>query len=84
MLRKPDFIEIETPRNDASYGHFLKGDGRGHFLPVTLSASGLNVRGEARQAQVLKSGPSNVILFAINNGNLAFVNYRKNSTKHEN
>ena len=77
--------EVETPRNDASYGHFLKGDGTGHFHPVSLSASGLKVRGEVRQAQVLKlSGHRDVILFAVNSANLAFINYEKFPDKYEN
>ncbi len=32
--------EIETPRNDAGMGLFLKGDGHGHFEPVPLLESG--------------------------------------------
>ncbi len=69
--------EVETARNDAGYGYFLRGDGQGHFHPVPMSISGLIVKGEVRQAQGLNVlGKKNILLFAVNNGNLVFVNYR--------
>jgi hypothetical protein len=40
--------EIETPRNDASYGMFLKGDGAGKFVPYLPFESGLLADGNIK------------------------------------
>lgn len=40
--------EVETPRNDASYGHLLKGTGNGHFELVPAPTTGLRIKGEVR------------------------------------
>ena len=68
--------EVETPRNDAGYGYFLKGTGKGIFDPVPMSASGLKIRGEVKHVQALRGGGGKkVLLFAVNNGKLVFVKY---------
>ena len=46
--------EVETPRNDASYGLFLAGDGSGHFSPSMPTESGIHIRGEIRKISRLK------------------------------
>ena len=83
--QKPDLVlsgnlygsEVETPRNDAGYGYFLKGTGKGTFSPMPMSSSGLCIKGEVRHASRLKlAGNKRALLFAINNGKLAFVKYR--------
>ncbi|MBJ6368624.1 VCBS repeat-containing protein [Snuella sedimenti] len=67
--------EVETPRNDASYGLFMKGDGHGGFLPVPMYKSGLNISGEIRKITKIningKSKP--MLLFALNDDALKFV-----------
>lgn len=40
--------EVETPRNDASFGQLLKGDGKGEFRVVPNEKSGLRIKGEVR------------------------------------
>ena len=40
--------EVETPRNDASYGIWLKGDGKGGFKALLPRESGLIMRGDVR------------------------------------
>jgi len=40
--------EVETPRNDASFGQLLKGNGSGDFQLIPTSKSGLQIKGEVR------------------------------------
>lgn len=62
--------EVETPRNDASYGLFLEGDGQGSFKAVDYSKSGIYVPGDARAASLLKGIDGDLIIIANNNGPL--------------
>ena len=59
--------EIETPRNDASTGLFLKGDGKGDFKPVSINESGFFAPNDAKAMKVIKVGNKEVILVANNN-----------------
>ncbi len=45
--------EVETPRNDASYGLYLKGDGMGNFKSVSPSKSGLYVKGDVKKSSFI-------------------------------
>ena len=67
--------EVETPRNDASYGLFLKGDGNGEFLPVPMHKSGLRICGEIRKIDKIRvQGKAEPLLvFALNDEVLQFV-----------
>jgi enediyne biosynthesis protein E4 len=49
-------INIQLGRNDASYGIFLRGNGKGDFSPVPAVESGFRVRGEVRNLLKLKVG----------------------------
>ncbi|MEB8347188.1 VCBS repeat-containing protein [Flavobacteriaceae bacterium KMM 6898] len=40
--------EVETPRNDAGKGLYLKGDGNGHFQPIKNYDSGLFIPGDVK------------------------------------
>ncbi len=66
--------EVETPRNDASYGLFLAGDGQGNFKAQMPYESGLMIRGEVRKIKEigLKDGRK-AILIARNNDELVVV-----------
>lgn len=66
--------EVETPRNDASYGLLVTGDGKGNFDPKKASETGLSIRGEVRAAAVihLANGDEGII-FARNNDRLKLV-----------
>ena len=66
--------EVETPRNDASYGGLLLGDGEGGFISQMPYESGLFVKGEVKAAQKIKlTGGEEGILFAKNNGYLQLI-----------
>ncbi|MEO0471722.1 MAG: VCBS repeat-containing protein [Bacteroidota bacterium] len=45
--------EVETPRNDASYGSFLKASEDGRLLSISASQSGLLLTGEVRHLRLL-------------------------------
>jgi hypothetical protein len=62
--------EVMTGRYDASYGLFLKGDGK-KFIPVPAVKSGFMVRGDVKDLALLKSPTNkNLILAAVNNDSL--------------
>ncbi len=58
--------EIETPRNDAGYGLFLKGDGKGSFVPVPLAESGFLAPHDAKDMKSIQVGNREIILVANN------------------
>lgn len=45
--------EVETPRNDSSFGLYLQGDGAGTFTPKTMMESGLKIVGDVRDMELL-------------------------------
>ncbi|MFS4454939.1 VCBS repeat-containing protein [Maribacter sp. 2304DJ31-5] len=60
--------EVETPRNDASFGLFMKGDGKGNFKDFYPYQSGLEVHGEIRNAAIVKyDNEKEMVVFAANN-----------------
>jgi hypothetical protein len=61
--------EVETPRNDAGIGLFLKGDATGHFKSLPARESGLFIPGDVRQIAMIHLGKekSRAILVAKNN-----------------
>ena len=71
--------EVETPRNDASYGLYLEGDGKGGFNPIPSYKSGLFVKGDVKNAKWIriKEGKQ-AILFAKNNEKLQLVKITSN------
>lgn len=60
--------EAETARNDASYGLVLKGDGKGNFIPLPWSQTGLSVAGDVKSGIELNSGSDQLFIFGKNNG----------------
>lgn len=74
--------EVETPRNDASYGHFMKGDGKGKFKSIPAKDSGLFVPGDVRNAAILHLGPKHnnnaAILVARNDDSLMLIDFKEN------
>tara|TARA_R110001592_G_scaffold363281_1_gene683122 strand:- start:67657 stop:71004 length:3348 start_codon:yes stop_codon:yes gene_type:complete len=66
--------EVETPRNDASYGGLMLGNGEGDFKSQMPYESGLYVKGEVKDAQKIRlAGGEEGILFAKNNGYLQLI-----------
>ncbi|UZH54509.1 VCBS repeat-containing protein [Salinimicrobium tongyeongense] len=65
--------EVETTRNDAGYGLFLKGDGKGGFKEATATESGLFIPGDVKDMLRMKVGGSNVIVAVKNDDVLQFI-----------
>ncbi len=62
---------------DASYGVFLKGDGKGNFTALSAQQSGINIRGAMRDLMpMIKVGKKNVYwLAALNNDKIQILDY---------
>jgi hypothetical protein len=58
--------EVETPRNDASYGLWLKGDGNNGFSAQLPRETGLVIRGDVRNIKAIKVGDESHLLVAKN------------------
>lgn len=71
--------EVETPRNDASYGTYLKGDGKGYFEAYYPYESGLYVDGDVKEIETIRINGIKMLLVAINNETMKFVSI--NSTR---
>jgi hypothetical protein len=52
---------------DASYGVFMKGDGKGNFKVVKNKQSGFKVRGAVRDVQEVHAGKNKLTLVGLNN-----------------
>ena len=59
--------EVETPRNDASYGIILIGNGDGTFSEMSTIESGFNAGGDAKDVKLIRKGKQKLILVANNN-----------------
>ncbi|MDP4151720.1 MAG: VCBS repeat-containing protein [Bacteroidota bacterium] len=57
-------------REDASYGVYLRGDGKGKFVPVGPASDGLTLDGDVRDLKILGSGGHKFLLAAANNERL--------------
>jgi len=70
--------EVETPRNDASVGLFLAGNGKGSFDPWSPSKSGFKADGDVKDLAEIVVGGSTYVIAAKNSDYLQFieVNYR--------
>ena len=69
--------EVETPRNDASYGLLLKGNGKGNFESVLVTVSGLHIPGDVKDLQEIEIGTSQYIIAVKNNDYLQFIKINK-------
>lgn len=65
--------EIETPRNDASLGLFLKGRGNFQFDPVPMGRSGLNLAYDVKEIKLINYQDGKAIVAAVNNGKLRLI-----------
>ncbi len=67
--------EVETPRNDAGFGLYLKGDGKGRFIPKSYQESGLLVRGNVKHAKWIEIGENKqrAMIFAKSNEALQII-----------
>ncbi len=62
-----DGVKPEIGRMSASYGLFLRGDGRGGFMPVQTSESGFSVPGQARDIRRIATGQGDLYVVTRNN-----------------
>ena len=59
--------KLKTPRNDSSFGLYLKGDGKGNFSAETMMDSGLKIVGDVRDLElIIKNGKVHIL--AAKNG----------------
>lgn len=68
--------EVETPRNDASNGLLLLGDGKGEFDPMTALESGFFVNGDAKDMTKINIDGGSYIIAVKNNAALQVVKIR--------
>lgn len=69
--------EVETPRNDASYGLFLKGDNKGGFIPKTAIESGFFTPGDVKDMAIISVKDTTCILSVKNDDYLQFIKINK-------
>ncbi len=65
--------EIETPRNDASFGYYFQGNGKGAFKAISPYKSGLFIKGDVKDMAPIKIKGESHIIVAKNNDYLSFV-----------
>ena len=72
-------VEIETPRNDASIGLYMTGDGKGNFLPIPWRQSGFFAPHDVKQMKLMRLGKNNkpFVLVANNNYWIQAIGYKK-------
>lgn len=65
--------EVETPRADAGYGTFLKGDGQGQLKPVPAHLSGFYTNGDVKDMALIKIKGSTYAIAVKNNDFIQFI-----------
>ncbi len=65
--------EVETPRNDAGIGLYLKGNGKGVFEPVKAYDSGLFIEGDTKDLTMIYIAGKKYIIAAKNDDYLQFI-----------
>ncbi len=67
--------EVETPRNDASVGILLKGNGTMRFSPLPVEESGIQVPYDVKQIRKLSAGGETWFVFGCNDDWMRFIRY---------
>ena len=65
--------EVETPRNDASFGTFLKGNGKGDFKAIKPTESGVFIKGDTKDLAEINIKGKKYIIIAKNDDYLQFI-----------
>lgn len=73
--------EVETPRNDASNGLFLKGDSKGNFKPIKAIQSGLYIPGDVKDMAKVSIGSDTYIVVAKNSDYLQLIKIGDNNVE---
>ena len=68
--------EVETPRNDAGMGLYMKGVSPFSFVPIPPQESGLFLSHECKKISMLNQNPPTFVV-AVNNRNVQVLNYKK-------
>ncbi len=68
-------------RLDASFGNILLNDGKGNFISQDANISGLELRGEIRDIQTIKSADKELLIVLQNNAIPVLYQIRKGATK---
>ncbi len=63
-------VEVSTGRDDASYGVYLKGDGKGRFINIPPAKSGFILEGDIKKMRILVTDNLKTIVVAANNQEL--------------
>ena len=71
--------EIETPRNDAGIGMYLKGDGKGNFNSIPVTQSGFFTPYDAKDMKSIKIGNREAILVGNNSSYLHVIECKSKS-----
>lgn len=69
--------EVETPRNDAGYGLYLKGNGNGNFESVLAKKSGFFVPGDVKDMSSINVKNNKYIIAVKNDDYLQFIKKEK-------
>ncbi|MFT4762390.1 MAG: hypothetical protein ACI9XO_004707 [Paraglaciecola sp.] len=65
--------EVETTRNDASYGTILSGNGKGEFTPLPYSKSGFFLGGDVKTLEKIKTPKGSALLIGNNDAALQLI-----------
>ncbi|WP_163418399.1 VCBS repeat-containing protein [Flagellimonas sp. HSM57] len=72
-------FEVETPRQDAGYGLYLEGDGKGNFNPLMPYESGLFIKGDVAKAKKINMAThKDVLIVALKNDSVQFIKSNQN------
>ena len=69
--------EIETTRNDASYGLLLKNNGKNDFKPITTLESGIAIKGMVKGLHILQHNNTEKIIVVRNNDTIVVYTLNK-------
>jgi hypothetical protein len=67
------WTRIKFGRYSANHGIVLLGDGKGGFTYVPQTKSGLDIRGNVKSLQLIKSGKLQSIIAGVNDGNVVML-----------
>lgn len=70
--------EIETTRNDASLGLFLKGKGQFEFEAIPMVKSGLNISHDVKEMKLIQYQEGKALVIAVNNGKIKLIKIMNN------
>ena len=69
--------EIETPRNDGSFGYYFEGNGAGNFNPINPVKSGFFTKGDVKDLAKIKIKGMDYIISVKNNDYLQCIKWNK-------